>query len=75
MISLLESIALMKKTAAAALLGLILLFPAGCTQKQQAAPPPPPKVTVSQPLRENIVDYLELTAIRRQSTPSSSARA
>jgi RND family efflux transporter MFP subunit len=60
MISVLKSMALMKKTAAAALLGLTLLFPAGCTQKQQAAPPPPPKVTVRQPVRENVTDYLEL---------------
>ena len=61
MISVLKSMALMKKTAAsAALLSLILLFSAGCTQKQQAAPPPPPKVTVSQPVHENVTDYLEL---------------
>ncbi len=60
MISVLKSMALMKKTAAAALLGLILLFSAGCTQKKQAAPPPPPKVTVSQPVHENVTDYLEL---------------
>ena len=40
---------------------LILLFPAGCTQKQQSAPPPAPKVTVSQPVREDIVDYLEFS--------------
>jgi len=40
---------------------LILLFPAGCTQKQQSAPPPAPKVTVSQPVREYIVDYLEFS--------------
>ena len=60
MISVLKSMALMKKTAAAALLGLILLFSAGCTQKEQAAPPPPPKVTVSQPVHENVTDYLEL---------------
>ncbi|MGO9313524.1 MAG: efflux RND transporter periplasmic adaptor subunit [Syntrophobacteraceae bacterium] len=59
MISLLKSMALLKKTAAAALLGLILLFPVGCTQKQQATPPPPPKVTVSQAGRQDIVDYLE----------------
>ena len=42
------------------LLSLILFFSAGCTQKEQAAPPPPPKVTVGQPVRENITDYLEL---------------
>jgi len=39
---------------------LLLLFPAGCTQKQESAPAPPPKVTVSQPVRENVTDYLEL---------------
>ncbi len=58
MISVPKSMALMKKTAAA-LLGLILLFTVGCQQKQQAAPPPPSKVTVSQPVRKDIVDYLE----------------
>ena len=55
------TLARMKKTAVAALLGLTLLFPLGCTQKQQSAPPPPPKVTVSQPVREDIVDYLEFS--------------
>jgi RND family efflux transporter MFP subunit len=40
---------------------LILLFPSGCTKKQQSAPPLPPKVTVSQPAREDIVDYLEFS--------------
>jgi RND family efflux transporter MFP subunit len=58
MISVPKSMALMKKTAAA-LLGLILLFTVGCQQKKQAASPPPPKVTVSQPVRKDIVDYLE----------------
>ncbi len=56
-----RTLARMKRTAAAALLGLILLFPPGCTQKQQSAPPPPPKVTVSQPVRQDIVDYLEFS--------------
>ena len=55
------TLARMKTTAGAALLSLILLFPPGCTQKQQSAPPPPPKVTVSQPVREDIVDYLEFS--------------
>jgi len=59
MISVLKSMALLKRTTAAALLGLILLFPVGCQQKQQPAPPAPPKVTVSQPGRQDIVDYLE----------------
>jgi len=56
-----QLIAPVKKTAAAALLCLVLLFPAGCKQKQASAPPPPPKVTVSQPLREEIVDFLEFS--------------
>ncbi len=47
--------------AAAALVGLILFLPAGCKQKPKSAPPPPPKVTVSQPVREEIVDYLEFS--------------
>ena len=40
---------------------LILLFASGCTQKQQSAPSTPPKVTISQPVREDIVDYLEFS--------------
>jgi RND family efflux transporter MFP subunit len=39
---------------------LLLLLPAGCQKKQESAPPPTPKVTVSQPVRENVTDYLEL---------------
>lgn len=55
-----RSLAQMKK-AAVAILGLILLFPSGCNQKKQSFQPPPPKVTVSQPVREDIVDYLEIS--------------
>ncbi len=33
----------------------------GCTQKNEYAPPPPPKVTVAQPLVEEVTDYLEFT--------------
>lgn len=39
----------------------LLLFCCSCEQKPTAAPPPPPKVTVSNPLRENVTDYLEFT--------------
>ena len=51
------------KTAAAAALALslILFFSAGCEKKKASAPPPPPKVTVGQPVHEEIVDYLELS--------------
>src|SRR6266540_4175112 len=37
-----------------------LLLPAGCGKKKEA-PPPLPKVTVAQPVRREVVDYLELT--------------
>lgn len=44
-----------------ALLCNALLFPAGCQKKQEAFVPPPPKVLVAQPIREDVVDYLELS--------------
>jgi RND family efflux transporter MFP subunit len=47
--------------ASIALLGLILLLQAGCHSKNASAPPPTLKVTVSQPVREDLADYLELT--------------
>ena len=34
---------------------------AGCGDKPQPQPPPPPKVTVAQPARRMVTDYLELT--------------
>ncbi len=40
-------------------LSLILL--AGCAEKPKPAPPPPPAVTVAQPVRRTVTDYLELT--------------
>jgi len=40
---------------------LVFLFlPAGC-KKKSPPPPPPPKVTVAQPVRRQVTDYLELT--------------
>ena len=38
----------------------LLFLPAGCGKKTQP-PPPPPKVTVAQPVRSEVTDYLELT--------------
>jgi RND family efflux transporter MFP subunit len=43
------------------LLGVVLLLLAvACESKPSSTPPPPPKVTVSQPVRQNVTDYLEL---------------
>jgi RND family efflux transporter MFP subunit len=42
-------------------LPLTLLLLAGCESKPAYAPPPPPTVTVSEPVRKNVTDYLELT--------------
>lgn len=39
--------------------GLLLL--AGCGEKQAFTPPPPPTVTVGQPLRQPVTEYLEFT--------------
>jgi RND family efflux transporter MFP subunit len=40
---------------------LLLLSLAACGEKAKPAPPPPPTVTVAQPLRRPVTDYLELT--------------
>ena len=42
-----------------ALCFLMLLLSAGCEKEQQSYQSPAPKVTVSQPVKEEIVDYLE----------------
>ncbi len=55
------SVGNLKKISAVILLAFSLLFSAGCEKKPASAPPPPPKVTVSQPVRQDIVDYLEYT--------------
>jgi RND family efflux transporter MFP subunit len=39
---------------------LLLLIPA-CGERNTYVPPPPPKVTVSQPLKKPVTDYLEFT--------------
>ena len=47
---------------AAGLFWLVFLMPlAGCGEKTTYSPPPPPKVTVIQPVRKSVTDYLELT--------------
>jgi membrane fusion protein, multidrug efflux system len=40
---------------------LLLAVLPGCREKPNAPPPPPPKVTVAQPVRRTVTDYLELT--------------
>jgi RND family efflux transporter MFP subunit len=40
---------------------LLLVLLVACKEKTSYAPPPPPKVTVSQPVRRVVTDYLELT--------------
>jgi multidrug efflux pump subunit AcrA (membrane-fusion protein) len=45
----------------ATLLCAALLLVSACEQKKAPSSPPPPKVTVSQPVRQDITDYLDLT--------------
>ena len=48
------------KLAGWVVLAGMLAVPA-CGERNVYAPPPPPQVTVSQPLRQAVVDYLEFT--------------
>ena len=47
--------------AAAAIILLGILLTAGCGERNTYVPPPPPRVTVAQPLRRPVTEYLELT--------------
>ena len=52
----------LRRRATAGLLSLaILVVSAACGEKSTFAPPPPPKVTVSQPVKQPVTDYLEFT--------------
>ena len=44
---------------------VISLLLAGCEQKNEYVEPPPPKVTVAQPLQQDVTDYLEFTGTTR----------
>lgn len=41
------------------------LLSAGCVEKNKFVPPPPPKVTVAQPLKRDVVEYVEFPATTR----------
>jgi len=44
-----------------AMVTLLLLLAPACGERNVYVPPPPPKVTVSQPLKKQVTDYLEFT--------------
>ena len=44
-----------------AILVALLVIAMACGDRNTYAPPPPPKVTVSQPLKKQVTDYLEFT--------------
>ncbi len=49
-----------KSTRVASVALAVLAF-AGCKEPNQYAAPPPPKVTIAQPLREDVTDFIEFT--------------
>src|SRR5215475_12944016 len=57
-----------------ALSGLLLLMTACAQQQPTAAPPPPPKVTVSQPVHREVVEWEEYTG-RLEAVESVEVRA
>ncbi len=50
-----------QSVALTSMLVAFLPFFSGCEKKSTYAPPPPPTVTVSQPVKRQVTDYLELT--------------
>ena len=49
------------RALAAMLILAILMASAACGDRSTFVPPPPPKVTVSQPVKQPVTDYLEFT--------------
>ena len=41
------------------LLSMVLTWETGCAKKKTASPPSPPRVSVAQPLKKNVTDYIE----------------
>ena len=56
-----KSFSYCRRPRALVLLGAALAALAGCGERNIYVPPPPPKVTVSQPVRQQVTDYLEFT--------------
>ncbi|MGE5145466.1 MAG: efflux RND transporter periplasmic adaptor subunit [Candidatus Eiseniibacteriota bacterium] len=50
-----------RRLIARSTLAVLALLVAGCDEKNEYVPPPPPSVTVGQPQKQPVVDYLELT--------------
>jgi len=50
-----------KTWAKSAVILLLVWMTAACEQKNKYVEPPPPKVTVAQPLEQEVIDYLEFT--------------
>src|SRR5262245_49812100 len=48
-------------SAGIAMYGVVLVLLPGCGEKPKPQPPPPPSVTVAQPVRRMVTDYLDLT--------------
>ncbi len=50
-----------RRAAAGALILALVAFSSACGDRNAYKPPPPPKVTVSQPVKRLVTDYLEFT--------------
>ncbi len=51
----------MKKNYLSGLIGLMLALVSGCEDKNTYVAPPPPQVSVSQPVKQQVSEYLEFT--------------
>jgi RND family efflux transporter MFP subunit len=50
-----------KRQYIARLIGLVMVLGSGCEDKNTYVPPPPPQVNVSQPIKQQVSEYLEFT--------------